>query len=432
MLLRLASRSSSAAVLTAVALTVAGCGAGAEPTPPASDPPYAAAVIAPAGSTLAILGGIEGTGDDTASAARAALETLASRLAEVGLDSSNVLRVRAALAPAGADDFAGWNTAWTSFFGAGHRPARVTVGATAVPGTARIVLDVVAGFPEGPLPSSVVDPSRPTANDNVRIAGSETNPTAIVNTASGLYLSAGVLPNRDALADPESMEQHIAGAIETLGDGLTSHNLRWSDTFFVRVLATPQPERPTVDFAGWEPVLASLREPSKGFAGAWTMWASPGFSAGGRYVEIEVWAAPASPHEAFQEGGDSANALLRMTANSPTAMISSGALIAPGADLILLSGIIAPEGTSPEEEGPAVLAVMEERLEALGASMADVAELRVYRVEGENTFNTAYGSYFNNAEVNPHRPVRTNYLVQSLPMGRLVEIEAIVARRAAE
>ncbi len=422
------TRLSSFVVLTLAALA-AGCGAGAEPARVVENPPYATAVIAPAGSTLAVIGGIEGAGADTATAARAALDALAQRLAEVGLDKQSVLRVRAALAPADAGDFAGWNAAWMEFFDAGHRPARVTVGASAVPGTARIVLDVVAGFPVG-ADAPVVEGARPTANANIAVAGPESNPTAIVNTGSGLYLSAGVLPARDALADPESMEQHIAGAIETLGTGLTNHDLQWSDTFFVRVLTTPQPERPVVDFAGWDPVLASLREESKGFPGAWTMWASPGFSAGGRYVEIEVWAAPSRPHDAFREGGEAADALLRMTANAPTAMISSGALVAPDADLIFLSGVIAPEGTAVEEEGPAVLAVMKERLASVGASMADVAELRVYRVEGESTFNAAYGDYFNNAEVNPHRPVRTNYLVHSLPQGRLVEIEAIVVRRS--
>jgi enamine deaminase RidA (YjgF/YER057c/UK114 family) len=109
-------------------------------------------------------------------------------------------------------------------------------------------------------------------------------------------------------------------------------------------------------------------------------------------------------------------------------MISSGALVAPNAELIFLSGVVAPEGTGPDDEGRAVLALMSERLKVMGASMADVAELRVYRVEGEAGFNAAYASYFNNAESNPHRPVRTNYLVASLPGGRAVEVEAIVVR----
>jgi enamine deaminase RidA (YjgF/YER057c/UK114 family) len=143
---------------------------------------------------------------------------------------------------------------------------------------------------------------------------------------------------------------------------------------------------------------------------------------------MEVWAVPQAPHPAFQALDAAAkNQLLRMS-GAPTAQISSGALVAPHAELIFLSGVIAPDGTAPEDEGKTVLAVMSERLKTMNATMADVAELRVYRVAAENGFNTAYGSSFNNAEVNPHKPVRTNYVVDSLPAGRLVEIEAIVVR----
>ena len=67
--------------------------------------------------------------------------------------------------------------------------------------------------------------------------------------------------------------------------------------------------------------------------------------------------------------------------------------------------------------------------------MADVAELRVYRVAADSdsdadelgaAWNEVYGAEWNNEETNPHKPVRTNYLVASLPGGRHVEVEAIV------
>ena len=41
-------------------------------------------------------------------------------------------------------------------------------------------------------------------------------------------------------------------------------------------------------------------------------------------------------------------------------------------------------------------------------------------------WNEVYGAEWNNEETNPHKPVRTNYLVWSLPGGRHVEVEAIV------
>jgi enamine deaminase RidA (YjgF/YER057c/UK114 family) len=390
--------------------------------------PYSAGVTSPAGATLAVIGGIEGAGADTAAAASQALATLAKRLAEVGLTKEHVLRVRAALAPGGAADFTGWNTAWSGFFGGPRLPARVTVGASALPGTARIVLDVVAAFPASRGYPANADGVRGTLNPNIRLAGPTSNPTAIVSTGAGVFLSSGVLPARDNLTDPESMEQHIRGAMNSLTTSLGTHGLQWADTFFVRVLPTPQPNRPAVDFAGWSPVFSALNDKTSGHAPAWTMWAAPGFGAGGRYVEIEVWAVPQAPHPAFQSFDATAqNRLLRMT-GTPTGMISSGALVAPNAQLIFLSGVVAPEGTAREDEGMAVLGLMKERLAAMGATMADVAELRVYRVEGEAGFNAAYASYFNNAESNPHRPVRTNYLVASLPAGRSVEVEAIIVR----
>lgn len=417
----------AAALVVAVASVAAP--ARAQVVVPLDGAPYASAVTAAAGSTLAVFGGVEGSGADTAAAASAALAAMAKRLAQVGLDKDDVVRVRAAIAPGGAEDFTGWNTAWSSFFGNGRRPARVTVGASALPGSARIVLDVVAAFPADRGYPAAVDGARPTSNPNIRLAGPTANPTSIVSTGAGVFFSSGVLPARDGLADPESMEQHIRGAMNSLTSSLGAHGLQWADTFFVRVLPTPQPNRPAVDFAGWEPVLASLRERTQGNAPAWTLWAAPGFGATGRYVEIEVWAVPQAPHAAFQAFDPKAqNPLLRMT-GTPTGQISSGALVAPGAELIFLSGVIAPDGTARDDEGKAALALMSERLTAMGASMADVAELRVYRVEGETTFNAAYGSYFNNAETNPHRPVRTNYLVGSLPGGRSVELEAIVVRQ---
>lgn len=395
---------------------------------PVAGAPYSAGVTTPSGSTLAVIGGLEGVGADTATAASQALATLSTRLAEVGLTKDNVVRVRAALTPGEAADFAGWNTAWSGFFSSSHLPARTTVGASALPGTARIVLDVVAAFPAGRGFPAAVDGTRPTLNPNIRLAGPAANPTAIVSTGAGLFLSSGVLPTRTTLADPESMEQHIRGAMNSLTSSLGAHGLQWFDAFFVRALPTPQPDRTGVDFAGWPPVFAALEEKTGGHAPAWTMWAAPGFSSGGRYVELEVWAVPQAPHPAFETlDPEAKNRLLRMT-GTPTGMISSGALIAPNAELILLSGVVAPAGTARDDEGTAALALMSERLAAMGASMADVAELRVYRVEGENGFNTAYGAYFNNAESNPHRPVRTNYLVASLPGGRSVEVEAIIVR----
>jgi enamine deaminase RidA (YjgF/YER057c/UK114 family) len=394
---------------------------------PLDGAPYAAGVMASAGSTLAVVGGIAGEGGDVGAAATAALGELEARLRAVGLDRSHVLRVRAALAPGDGTEFTAWDGAWRSFYASGA-PARTTVGSSGVPGAARIVLDAVAVFPRDRGYPAEVSGARATANPNVRYVGGAENPTAIVSTQAGVFLSSGVLPNRGALSDPESMEQHMRGAMNALGNTLMDHGLQWTDAFFVRVLPTPQPDRSAVDFGGWGPVNERLGELAGGGGPAWTMWAAPGFGTGNnpRYVEIEVWAVPQAPMPVFEVlDRESQNPNLRMTGSG---FIASGAMVAPNAELVFLSGVVAPEGTAPTEEGMSALALMEERLAAMGATMADVAELRVYRVPGEDGFNAAYGTHFNNQDRNPHRPVRTNYVVESLPGGRTVEVEAVIVR----
>jgi 2-iminobutanoate/2-iminopropanoate deaminase len=395
---------------------------------PLDGAPYSAGVLAEAGSTLAVIGGIEGVGTDMVTAAADALTKVESRLAEVGLNRGHVLRVRAALAPGAGNsaDFAGWDAAWTRFYSGGDLPARVTVGSSGLPGNALIVLDVVAVHPAASGYPVHVEGARPTLNPNIRLVGPATNPTSIVSTRPGLFLSSGILPNANALADPESMDQQIRGAMNSLTAVLARHGFQWHDVFFVRVLPTPQPERASIDFAAWAPVYSDLGAITGGNAPPFALWAAPGFSSTRRYVEVEVWAVPHAPHPAFEViDMEMQNPLLRMTG---TGFIADGAIIAPNAELVFLSGIVAPQGTPADQEGTAVLDLLRERLAGMGASMSDVAELRVYRVEGEEGFNPAYSANFNNPDTNPHRPVRTNYLVGSLPGGRSVEVEAIVVR----
>ena len=395
---------------------------------------YSAGVVSPAGSTLAVIGGVTGEGANVEAAATDALTELEARLEDIGLDKSQLLRVRAALAPGSGDggEFAAWNTTWTAFFSGGHLPARTTVGSSGLPGDALIVLDAVAVFPTESGYPVRVDGTRATLNPNLRLAGPATNPTAIVSTRSGLFLSSGALPRRN-LDDPTSLESHIRSSLNNLGSTLADHGLQWHDAFFVRLMPTPQPDRATPDFAAWSPVYETLGELTAGHAPPYTMWAAPGFSASNRFSEIEVWAVPHSPPAVFSMPAEGVqNPLLRMS-GSPRSFIASGATIAPNAEFLWISGVIAPAGTPPENEAAAALAVMKERLRTMGASMADVAELRVYRVaagaEGDElaaAWNAAYGAEWNNAETNPHKPVRTNYLVENLPGGRHVEVEAIV------
>jgi enamine deaminase RidA (YjgF/YER057c/UK114 family) len=395
---------------------------------PLDDAVYSSGVVTPAGATLAVLGGIEGEGSSVQAAATDALNKMETRLREVGLDRNRVVRVRAGLAPGDGSEFPAWNEAWTGFFTGGHLPARTTVGSSGVPGTALVVLDVVAMYPTEAGYPARVDGARATPNPNIRHAGPAENPTAIVSTQAGLYISAGVLGSRQGLEDPDSMELQIRSGMNRLTNSLGGQGLQWPDVFFVRVLPTPQPGRDTPDFEGWAPVYRTLDRITGGNAPPFTMWAAPGFSGNGTFIELEVWAVPHAPHSAFSVyDPELANPYLIMS-GSPTSQIASGATIAPNPELVWLSGVIAPAGTAPEDEGMAALDVMKQRVEEMGASMADVAELRVYRTPDESGFNAGYSAHFNNEETNPHRPARTNYLVESLPMGRTVEVEAILVR----
>ena len=415
---------------------VFGCGllllpatASAQLAYPAPGAPYSAAVVSAPGATLAVFGGIAGEGSTVEVASNAALSRVATRLAEVGLNRAQVLRVRAALAP-GAD-FGGWNTAWTRFFAGSIPPARTTVYSSGLPGGASVILDVVAMFPAGAGHPVDVDSARTTLNPNLRLAGPATNPTAIVSTRSGLFLSSGALPGRN-LNDPTSLESHIRSSLNSLGRTLASHGLRWHDAFFIRAMPTPQPDRPAPDFAAWAPVYETLGQLTSGNAPPYTLWTAPGFSATNRFSEIEVWAVLPAPAAVFATPDPTAqNPSLRMS-GSPSSFIANGATIAPNAELAWLSGVVAPAGTAPNEESAVAVAIMKERVIAMGATLADVAELRVYRVQAGSdeelaaAWNEVYGAEWNNEETNPHKPVRTNYLVAGLPGGRHVEVEAIV------
>lgn len=404
--------------------------AAAQEAYPAPGASYSAAVVSPQGATLAVLGGISGAGSTEEAAFSTALSRVATRLDEVGLDRAQILRVRAALAP--GLDFDAWNAAWTTFFAGNTPPARTTVYSSGLPGDASVVLDVVAMFPVGAGHPVHVDNARETLNPNLRLAGPVSNPTAIVSTRAGLFLSSGALPGRN-LDNPASLESHVRSSLNSLGRTLANHGLRWHDVFFIRAMPTPQPDRPAPDFAAWAPVYETLGELTSGNAPPYTLWAAPGFSATNRFSEIEVWAVAPAPAAVFGVPDPTGqNPSLRMS-GSPRSFIANGASIAPNAELAWLSGVVAPAGTPPDEESAAAVAIMKERVTALGATLADVAELRVYRVaagsDGDDlaaAWNEVYGAEWNNEETNPHKPVRTNYLVGSLPGGRHVEVEAIV------
>ena len=199
--------------------------------------------------------------------------------------------------------------------------------------------------PPAPVILSVVDDARETLNPNLRLAGPVSNPTAIVSTRAGLFLSSGALPGRN-LDNPASLESHVRSSLNSLGRTLADHGLRWHDVFFIRAMPTPQPDRPTPDSAAWVPVYETLGELTSRNAPPYTLWRRRGSApqpvlrdrglgcgarAGGRL------------RRAGPDGAESFVADVGLTAQ----LHRNGATIGPNAELAWLSGVVAPAGTAP-------------------------------------------------------------------------------------
>jgi reactive intermediate/imine deaminase len=79
---------------------------------------------------------------------RRVMENLKIVLAGVGLDLSHVLQCRCYLT-AFERDYAAFNEVYQSYFPPGRRPARTTIGVTALAVGALVEIDMIARRPEG-------------------------------------------------------------------------------------------------------------------------------------------------------------------------------------------------------------------------------------------------------------------------------------------
>jgi enamine deaminase RidA (YjgF/YER057c/UK114 family) len=99
----------------------------------------------------------------------------------------------------------------------------------------------------------------------------------------------------------------------------------------------------------------------------------------------------------------------------------------PKEEQIFLSGIIAPEGTAARREAGAAMTLLRQRLTRMGARMDQVVGLQVYRTASERGFEDAYNEAANNRR-DPLGIGPRVHVVESLPGGRTIEIEATVVR----
>jgi len=136
-------------------------------------------------------------------------------------------------------------------------------------------------------------------------------------------------------------------------------------------------------------------------------------------------------------------AVIERTSASPTAVISSTALIPVGSKILYLSGSTASpvDPATPEEFGDtatqtkSILTKMKATLEGMGWSMGDIVKMNVFLVAAlpggrmdAPGMNSVFKTFFGTPE-QPNKPTRST--VQVAALGRpttLVEIEAIAAK----
>lgn len=131
------------------------------------------------------------------------------------------------------------------------------------------------------------------------------------------------------------------------------------------------------------------------------------------------------------------------TTSSPTAVISSTALVPPGSRTLYISGTTPspPDPAKPEDLGDtraqtlSILTKMKTQLEGMGWSMGDIVKMTVFLVAptpggrmDSAAMNEVFRTFFGTPE-QPNRPTRST--IQIAALGRptmYVEIEAIAAK----
>jgi enamine deaminase RidA (YjgF/YER057c/UK114 family) len=394
--------------------------------------------------------------------ALSALNRHRETLADHGLTPEDVIYVRAYLVRDGnrgdAFDWAGWNRAFTEFFGRyaapgapPHKPARTSIGITRLGNPDYLIeIEVVAAYPDGRGPWLGGTPAIAHApNPNLAVYG---NPNSRISTAiapapdAPLYFTSGMLADpldADApfgdRAQRGDMEYQGTSALSKLEANLKSVGLTMRDVYFLRAMIFPDPLADgAVDFAGWNRAYSKFfGTPENPHKPARTTMSAPGFNAFNALIEIEVYAAfpdARGQHTAYDLTSQNPNLIAN---GDPDSFLSAGMAVARHSGLTFLSGSIGDTGSLPadadmRDHALSALETMGERLAAAGLGFEDVIQLRAYLNVGDDfrgnfgLWNQAYGQYFNNDD-NPHKPVRTALPVVELPGGSLIEIEAIAA-----
>lgn len=393
----------------------------------------------------------QGAPDTMKGQALQTMQKLEENIATAGFKLSDIVFVRAYLAPAadGKIDYAGWNAAWSEVFGTAktpHKPARTTVGVPLLgrPGTF-IEIEYVCAKPAEPgLFSSSDKLGLPVSNPMLKPYGTKEGRIyngVGIKPGAAYYWTAGTtspMLKPDAPAtSPErfgDMKTQATGLLKRLQENLANVGLTFGDVIYLRAFVGPDTLRGgKFDYDGWNAAYSEFfNTAANPHKPARTTVTTPTYGAPGMMLEVELLCAfPGAPDKVAFDNPASPGL---KAYGAPTAAISSGVASKAGNNFYFSAGA-GPKvgGGDMKTQALSALDTLKTRLAEAGLSFKDVTFLRAYVVPeadgsvDRNGWGEAYTTYFNNKD-QPHKPARTTIAVHSLPRPDWkIEIDVIAA-----
>lgn len=412
---------------------------------PLPNAPYSASATVHPDAALVFTRSYSAPGPDLATQASAALQLLAADLAAAGLELSQVANVRGYLKSAKGreldEEMAAWSRSFSDAFAASPEPpTRTTIGVSDLLDTESLIaIDAILAVPQ----EATADFS--PLLSNARIAGPPSAEPADLRSIaaySTLLVTSGVLadplsPNSREFG-PQSVQ--TASTLAKLETTLRRWGLGVGDLAFVRVMLSPQPSEDGadwVDTAGFAEAWQAFWHAKRVQPPPFSAFAATGFSASGRIVEIEFYAAfpEASGPFATLPTSESEPLPAILREGSEASFLSSSVAIARDAKKVWFSGVISRDRDTIYGQGVEALLTLEERMERVGIQFPDTAQLRAYlNFDGPfgpnfGLWNNAYKRFFDHPKLNPDKPARTAFPIENLPGGAQIEIETLAAKR---
>jgi enamine deaminase RidA (YjgF/YER057c/UK114 family) len=460
-LARLAPRTALTGSALACLLALGACATAPEPITRYGDAAtvYATGAKVAAGSPLYFSAGMtagEGAPASMKGQALLTLKKLGDSLTTAGIKPSEVLFVRAYLAP-GADgkvDFAGWNEAWAETFGNAAnpvKPARTTVAVPLLgrPTTLIEIEYVAATAPADGLFMSSDKLGLPVSNPMLKPYGTKEGRIYSgmgIKAGAGYYWTAGTL-SAPAKADAPAtsaerygdMKFQARSTLKRLQENLAAVGLSFKDVIFLRAFLAPNKFGDgQFDYAGWNAAYDEFfNNPANPHKPARTTVTTPSFGGPGAQIEVEVITAFPGVPQASVNFDASTPATVNPNIKSYGAAaspIASGKALKPGSSLYFSAGAVPAVDGDMKTQALSTLGVLKERLAAAGMGFKDVLFLRAYVVpEADGNFDRkgwgeAYSTFFGTAD-QPQKPARTTIAVHSLPRPNWkIEIDVIAAQ----